>query len=116
MKTLKLFTILILFANSSFAVESSARSSMITPLLKIKTQIETLDTSITIIDSILQAAAACGDLGEHYNGTSCVTINELDPNIKIHGLKDMTTACTDIDKAQYYNTSTDVWACKTLSN
>ncbi len=115
---MKIYILLItlFIAQSGYAFEYTSNTNNTAPLLKIKVQIEDVSTSITNLKTLLATAAACGDNGQHFNGTSCVNLTEQDPETEIHGKRDMILTCSAGDQAQSYDTSTNTWTCKTLTN
>lgn len=116
MKFLTLFTFIIFYSAQANAIEATSQMGSMNPLLEIRAQIDTLQARLDTMNAILADAAACGDAGQNYTGIACVTPVELDPTLKVHGTKAMIAACAGDNTAQEYNTVTNTWQCKTLSN
>ena len=85
-------------------------------LQQIRQQINNLITQISTFETILAAAAACGDDGKQYGNAGCVDLAERDPLVHNHGKRAVTSACTASNSAPYFSLASGAWTCKTLSN
>ncbi|MAF30699.1 MAG: hypothetical protein CMF60_00640 [Magnetococcales bacterium] len=116
MKILKLFTLSYLLVFSVQAQENIASNAYDNNLRDIKEQINDLQSVVDDLETYINEVITCGDKTppQHYDGTSCVTITERDPNIESHGKKALSgSSCTDSDKAQQYRSGN--WGCKTYN-
>lgn len=106
----------VIITNTSYSQETTSVGQQINSLRKIKEQIETLDAAMQTLQTYVNATIACGDNTppQHFNGTNCVTINERDPHIEMHGKQNLSgTSCPDSNQAQQFNGSS--WSCKTFN-
>lgn len=97
------------------AFERTSQMGAINPLLELRNQIDALTTRLQTMETTLADAIACGDAGQQYTGIACIVVPEVDPTVKTHGTKTMVAPCAGTDTAQYYNTATNSWRCKTLT-
>jgi hypothetical protein len=113
---LTLLTMLCLSFTTAQAQESVSANQQINSLREIQNQIDDLEVNIQSLETYVDDVIACGDMtpAQHFNGTTCVTIAERDPNIRAHGTQNLSaTSCSATDEAQQFSGAS--WSCKTLN-
>lgn len=115
---LLVLTLLVASINSTpvLSQEFSSANTQINMLSQIKEQIANIDSNIQTLETYVNQVVACGDQSppKHFNGTSCVSINERDPHIATHGKKTLNaSSCNASNQAQQFNGSS--WSCKTYN-
>ena len=98
------------------AQEFNSLNNNMNALKDVKQQIKTLESKVETLETYITKVEACAGQTppKHFNGSSCVTITERDPNIKTHGKSGLSgTICTEQNKAQYFDGS--AWGCKTFN-
>lgn len=98
------------------AQEASSLNNITGTWNDVQNEIQALETMVEELEQFIVSTKNCGDQTppKHFNGTSCIAINEIDPNIEKHGKTPLSgTICSAQNEAQYFDGST--WGCKVFN-